>query len=890
MNGRRTRTRAARPNRAKRTSAPKPTVSTAAATHPILQLQQTIGNQAVQQLLQTSLTPAAQPQAGGPAIATPVIDPTGATLEPPAETSVSQGAVLWADTFPLESLVTVGETKSLQALYEEMLANPADAARLGRDVAVKEALEEYLADKRQWPVRIELQEHEGVSWYHFSVYGEELVASRTPRLPLDSLDAVSFESLHTVIARASARAVQVVEAALIQAAFPEILAEVGDKPEEMTDDPAEYAYNEVRAQWAIANALFERADAVMRTLDPANEWLRYPFGVLHPQIRHLRDRTKVAEDKVSTFWRNNQPSRTYGEVYGENIKEWTEEGGFLGNVKAGLGRSGRLIGEIVTGGGQGLDAQNAQMYRRGEISYSAFKRNRWFNIGRVGVNALATALTAGRASGPAMRLLGLEAGTLASTVTAGMAEGMVGGLTEALSSDVYAKVVSHVTDSPGVRAFHEATVGGPEAWLASTAWGGVLGGGIPVGLTVATKIALRRSKLPRETPTARASAAETSLETQRKTSLDQPDPIFGGDAAPDVRVISADKQTGELTLSFRNPTTGEFFIAEGNAHTGNATVRRMVTGEVVGHFRAGKYGPPAPGGSLPAPAEVTIPPEFGGAPVAEPPLRSVIEDVPAAPLRAPEASSVVADAPVTTPAPPAPVAEAPRGRRILVAVPKKAPAQPVEPPVAAPPEPKPPGPETGLQLERRTLGADQPQRVASPTRFSWEGGARGTFGSFADSLRTFARNFSSKIPRLRRRVLRQPTRDFIAERPDLQQHWDAELAQLTDEIGRLRDAMRQARGDKVTLADLRRREAALQNRLTKLNDWGNQPVQKKRPDLIEVFPAESRIDVTDITQRPFDPSHNFKMRFYIEVLRELTGWQNVTGVEFHGPFRQNPID
>jgi hypothetical protein len=199
-------------------------------------------------------------------------------------------------------------------------------------------------------------------------------------------------------------------------------------------------------------------------------------------------------------------------------------------------------------------------------------------------------------------------------------------------------------------------------------------------------------------------------------------------------------------------------------------------------------------------------------------------------------------------------------------------------------------PETGAEMEERLLDSDKPSRQATAKYFGWQGRVRGTFGSFADALREYAREFKVPIPRLNRRVLKQSTREFIASNDELQKLWDAEEKGLTDQIERVRSAKAEAAGDKVTVKNLQNQEAQLQDQLAKLNDWANAPVQSKRPDLIEVFPTEPRSEVTDITQRPFDPSHNFKTKFYVEVVKALTGWSDVVGLEFRSVQSQQPVE
>jgi hypothetical protein len=47
--------------------------------------------------------------------------------------------------------------------------------------------------------------------------------------------------------------------------------------------------------------------------------------------------------------------------------------------------------------------------------------------------------------------------------------------------------------------------------------------------------------------------------------------------------------------------------------------------------------------------------------------------------------------------------------------------------------------------------------------------------------------------------------------------------------------------------------------------------------------------VTDVTEVPGDPLHNFKTRFYIEVLKALTGWGDVEGIDFKDVNENTPF-
>ena len=213
-----------------------------------------------------------------------------------------------------------------------------------------------------------------------------------------------------------------------------------------------------------------------------------------------------------------------------------------------------------------------------------------------------------------------------------------------------------------------------------------------------------------------------------------------------------------------------------------------------------------------------------------------------------------------------------------------------------PAETEPPTPEsgikseTGMETEQRELASDAPNREARPGYFAWEGGGRRTFSGFAKALRNYARKFAVKIPSHEPSFLKQSARKFIEKNENLRPLWEAEAQALIDGIENTLMAMRQAAGDNVALGKLQNRIDRLQTRLAKLNDWGNKPLGTKRPDLIEAFFVEARGAVTDITQRPFDPSHNFKTAFYVEVVKVLTDWSDVSGNEYHKPLRQNPLE
>jgi hypothetical protein len=185
-----------------------------------------------------------------------------------------------------------------------------------------------------------------------------------------------------------------------------------------------------------------------------------------------------------------------------------------------------------------------------------------------------------------------------------------------------------MSDDPGVSAFHAATIGGPEAWLSATVLGGVFAGTISKAGSLMPKTPFEQSRIAQRTLPNQSGLAVSDEAGTRVKLTDQPDlSMVLGDEI-EVRIISADEQSGHLTADIQHPTTSEIYIMDGNAYTGDAIVMNMTTGEVAGYFRAGKFEPSAFGGELTAASEVG-PVIVGGEPV--PAGVSIVEDVPVGP-------------------------------------------------------------------------------------------------------------------------------------------------------------------------------------------------------------------------------------------------------------------
>jgi hypothetical protein len=145
------------------------------------------------------------------------------------------------------------------------------------------------------------------------------------------------------------------------------------------------------------------------------------------------------------------------------------------------------------------------------------------------------------------------------------------------------------------------------------------------------------------------------------------------------------------------------------------------------------------------------------------------------------------------------------------------------------------------------------------------------------------------VPKLSKDAFDQTTHDFIAKNKTLNAVWEA---WSKDVATRLQANQRQttlAQGDATRLAELRREKVRLEARRDELDDLEKGKIGDKRPDLVELFFDKQRAVVTDITQKPKDPIHNFKTRLYIEIVKAMTGWSDVGGVDFNDVNDQTPL-
>ncbi|MFN7960567.1 MAG: hypothetical protein U0002_04785 [Thermoanaerobaculia bacterium] len=192
-------------------------------------------------------------------------------------------------------------------------------------------------------------------------------------------------------------------------------------------------------------------------------------------------------------------------------------------------------------------------------------------------------------------------------------------------------------------------------------------------------------------------------------------------------------------------------------------------------------------------------------------------------------------------------------------------------------------PKTGAQLEKEELKFHQQTRPArGPTYFDAK---KARFSKLLSDLKAYiaaeqAAGRPDPIGQLNESALKGDTHSFIDGNPRLARFWRARsqaLAQRLDTVSRELLKLPKKDGGRRRL-ELEKTE--LEAAIEEMNAFEKGDIANKELDLIEVFPGEKRVIITDITQKPFDPFHNFKTEFYVEVVKALFGWTEVYGVEF----------
>lgn len=195
---------------------------------------------------------------------------------------------------------------------------------------------------------------------------------------------------------------------------------------------------------------------------------------------------------------------------------------------------------------------------------------------------------------------------------------------------------------------------------------------------------------------------------------------------------------------------------------------------------------------------------------------------------------------------------------------------------------------SGIQHERRVKRTDAKQRPPnSPDYHYFEN------GDFNDFVRSIEGHVTQMQPgakvTLNKGVLTESRLAFIQRTKLRESAWMKRYMRLQDDLEAVNKTLSGIRGDKKTAQSLLRRRNAIERQVEERNKWLCGNVGTTKPDIVESLFGRGQYQVADITQRPFDPTHNFKTEFYVEVVKEITGNPNVIGLEFHTARRQKIV-
>lgn len=300
---------------------------------------------------------------------------------------------------------------------------------------------------------------------------------------------------------------------------------------------------------------------------------------------------EAAERSVREFQGPRWPAITTGELYqgaetgaARDVSAGFAQGGWgyasgTGNVLLWLGLEGfHIAANIVSFGYIPRSAANAQLFRRGLISYDAYETNEVSNAIETAIMVVIFIATLGvgaEAEAGVVAVEGEAAGSAVATRTAqAMWTGARLGFGTAVVNDIYSAAVASLTDDPGVRMYHQSMIGGPTSWVASAAGGALFAGVFSLAFPVRPSTGGALAVVEEGAPA--ASGVGRTFEYQ---------------------VVHVNPETGEATAIGRSLVTGEVAIARVGVD-GNGTMTLLGTGEtfpIVG----GRLAEP-PAGLLPA--------------------------------------------------------------------------------------------------------------------------------------------------------------------------------------------------------------------------------------------------------------------------------------------------
>jgi hypothetical protein len=377
-------------------------------------------------------------------------------------------------------------------LFEDMVEHPETADEGARLIAENDARRIFLETRLGYDVDITLEDPDakfgGDTRLTLRVGYIELEQERAA-ITLASLDPLPGVSLHDASERAGHLAAQVADVAKALGTMDATLTKVEETAAGIIKSPEDYALNDAKALSMAAAAYEQYLTKLGSGLDPENDALATSMRGAVERFAAARKKANEAAHAAQVYFNEGHVSKSAGETYEEyeaGIVEEMHESGPAGKVVGGVGwtftKAFEWTGRILTFGGMGMAERNARLYHEGKISYSAWKKNVIWDIGKEAVVAAITALTAGEGTGFALGALELEEGTAAAIFVTGTEKGIIGGFESAVINDVFSSLIAAGSTDPGVVAYQKSQIGGPSGWIASAAYGGMLGG--PTGVVL----------------------------------------------------------------------------------------------------------------------------------------------------------------------------------------------------------------------------------------------------------------------------------------------------------------------------------------------------------------------------------------------------------------------
>ncbi|WP_329127480.1 hypothetical protein [Streptomyces sp. NBC_01465] len=193
---------------------------------------------------------------------------------------------------------------------------------------------------------------------------------------------------------------------------------------------------------------------------------------------------------------------------------------------------------------------------------------------------------------------------------------------------------------------------------------------------------------------------------------------------------------------------------------------------------------------------------------------------------------------------------------------------------------RPPTGETGTEKEKRELRADKRPRSDRRYFARKQIKVKKLIEDLLVHMKTLTRKgVPDPMPGLNGRDLGTETARFIERYPKLRARWLELWRELIEQRRKLGVQLEAAKGDQAATRPLLEREQKLIEQMDELTKLEKGTIGDKRLDLFEAFLDDFRIVVTDVTQRPFDPVHNFKTMLYTQIMSWLTGYAEVYGID-----------